>query len=39
MKEALDAPGPVIVGVQVGYRDEYRLSETVKGDRIHQRPD
>jgi len=29
MKRALDTPGPVIIGVHVDYRDNYKLFENV----------
>jgi acetolactate synthase I/II/III large subunit len=35
MKEAFDAPGPVIVGVHVDYRDNHQLFEMMKTDKVH----
>ena len=35
MKKAFDAPGPVIVGVHVNYRDNHKLFEMFNGDHIH----
>jgi acetolactate synthase-1/2/3 large subunit len=35
MKKAFDTLGPVIVGVHVDYRDNHKLFEMVRGDRIH----
>jgi acetolactate synthase-1/2/3 large subunit len=35
MKKALDTPGPVIVGVQVDYRDNHKLFEMVHDNAFH----
>jgi thiamine pyrophosphate-dependent acetolactate synthase large subunit-like protein len=35
IKKAFDTPGPVIVGVDVDYRDNHQLFEMIKGDGIH----
>jgi acetolactate synthase I/II/III large subunit len=35
MKKAFDTTGPVIVGVQVDYRDNQQLFEMIKGDNVH----
>jgi acetolactate synthase-1/2/3 large subunit len=35
LKRAFDLPGPVLVGVQVDYRDNHRLFEQVNGRSIH----
>jgi acetolactate synthase I/II/III large subunit len=35
MKKAFDAPGPVIVGVHVDYRDNHQLFEMMKTDKVH----
>jgi acetolactate synthase-1/2/3 large subunit len=35
MTRAFNTRGPVIVGVNVDYRDNHQLFEMVKGDSIH----
>jgi acetolactate synthase-1/2/3 large subunit len=35
MQKAFDTAGPVIVGVQVDYRDNHQLFEMVTGDSFH----
>jgi acetolactate synthase I/II/III large subunit len=35
MKKAFDTTGPVIVGVQVDYRDNQQLFEMIKGNNVH----
>jgi acetolactate synthase I/II/III large subunit len=35
LKQAFDTPGPVIVGVQVDYRDNHQLFELLHADSIH----
>jgi acetolactate synthase I/II/III large subunit len=35
MRRAFDTAGPVIVGVQVDYRDNHQLFEMIRGDGFH----
>jgi acetolactate synthase-1/2/3 large subunit len=35
LRKALETPGPVIIGVQVDYRDNCKLFETVNPNSFH----
>ncbi len=35
LKQAFEIPGPVVIGVHVDYRDNYKLFETVDERSIH----